>query len=150
MGQRRYCAMSLTAAGAPACYGCTLSVRPVPIARHCGGRYLMMTSGSLPPPGQPLMAHGQLDLDGVMRSCSTRGQAQALPAQRPEPPEMHTPLQTVELQLDPDDLPPPPAAWLSWLCPSGSSPHQLGMSQDSAWPRGLGLPPARTCVHKPL
>lgn len=102
--------MSLTAAGAPACDGCTFSVPPVPIARHCGDRYLMMTSVSSPPPGQPLMAHGQLDLDGVMRSCSTCGQAQAPLAQRPEPPEMHTPLQTVELQLDPDDLPPPPAA----------------------------------------
>lgn len=30
------------------------------------------------------------------------------------------------------------------------APHQLGISQDSAWPRGLGLPEARTSVHPPM
>lgn len=30
------------------------------------------------------------------------------------------------------------------------APHQLGIPQDSAWPRGLGLPGARTSVQPPM
>lgn len=118
------------------------------------------TLGSSLTPGQHLMAQGGLDFQSGWSHevLQYLWSAQSSPGPMSQPPlQMRKLLQTVAPRRTEVGAP-----WTQWISPllqqqpdfpgSGhqdQAPHQLGISQDSAWPQELGLLPARTSMHHP-
>lgn len=153
MKQRRLSAMRVTAAGA---FNITF---PMPIASWWGGQYVETDLGIITNPRAAAGGTRGLDFQSGQSHEDLRYPLPAPSSAGSAPPG---PLQTcTPLQSSAPSCPEAGAPGCTELispflqqqpaffCTRGSSSHQLGISQHSAWPRGMGLPPGRKGTHAP-